>query len=354
MLVNIQFLRFAAALFVVLYHIDPLFPVGSPMRNLLYARQYGFAGVDLFFVISGYIMWYTTQHSHGGSDAWRFLKRRLLRIYSGYWPYFAIALLLLFTLQPEWLAKKRLLESFLLTPMAIPERLIPVSWTLTFELFFYLLFAGLILLQRRWLPQVIAALVVALAVINVTGWLLFEFYTADFLRQTPRLLRIIISPYVMEFLLGSLLCHYTLQATLRWGVPLLLLGVALFLLGGYVNVQLFDARIDSGYFVLQRVALFGSAALCLVYGVVAIERQGRRPWPRASILLGGASYSLYLSHTLIIGLYARWGVVEAAAAMPGWLVWSGLILMILLYSVLHYLWVEHPLYLAGKRRFASR
>jgi peptidoglycan/LPS O-acetylase OafA/YrhL len=94
MLINVQFLRFAAAMLVVVYHvsahirdagIDP-----GPFFQL--SEAVGFAGVDIFFVISGFIMAYTTHAAAGAVDAWAFARRRMARIYSGYWPFFLLAL----------------------------------------------------------------------------------------------------------------------------------------------------------------------------------------------------------------------------------------------------------------------
>lgn len=351
MLVNIQFLRFLAALAVVLFHMDPLF---KSSHSIFHTHLFGFAGVDVFFVISGFIMWHTTRNSQSFDDASRFLKRRFVRIYTGYWPYFLIALVLFWVLDPLALEKKSGVESFLLTPMPISERLIPVSWTLTFELFFYVLFSALMLLDRKWLPYIVSALVLLLIAVNTLGWMFFSFYTAEFLRETPRLLRIIISPYVIEFLLGCLLCHYATVGHLRWGAVSLLLSLLLFAGGGYLNAEVFENRMDTGYFVVQRVAVFGLAAVLLVYGAVALESRQLLLFPKVSLLLGGASYSLYLSHTLIIDLFARTGLVQTSGSLPTWIIWAILLLIIILYSVFHYLYVERPFYAAGRRLLVDR
>ena len=82
MLINIQFLRFAAALAVVVYHAGKhVAATGADPGWLFRAGEaVGFAGVDVFFVISGFIMFHTTRESAGAAAAAEFLKRRVARI----------------------------------------------------------------------------------------------------------------------------------------------------------------------------------------------------------------------------------------------------------------------------------
>ena len=81
MLINLQLLRFLAALPVIAYHTAPhIWASGESRDGLLQTIQlFGFGGVDIFFVISGFIMWHTTLDDRGPADAWRFLRRRAAR-----------------------------------------------------------------------------------------------------------------------------------------------------------------------------------------------------------------------------------------------------------------------------------
>jgi exopolysaccharide production protein ExoZ len=360
MLINIQFLRFAAALAVVLFHAAAYLPQPAPWT--LAAQAVGFAGVDVFFVISGFIMAYTTRHppaqGRRGLAAAGFLERRLARIFTGYWPYLALALPLLWWTAPALLAGKDLLGSLLLLPVPIPERVIPVSWTLTYELYFYLLFALLLLLPVPWMRLVLPLLALLLVLINLVGVLGFGFYEPAFFQQTPPWLRLLISPYVLEFLAGALVCRLYLRGV--QGLAWLALGggLLLFALGGWYNHALLQGGLESGLHVVERVALFGPASVLLVYAAAVLERRGLRLWPGFSRLFGGASYSLYLSHTLLLGLF---GVLwrqpwVAERGLEPWLVpallgWIGLIL---LYSLWHYRYIEVPLYRLARRRLGVR
>ncbi len=94
MLTNIQFLRFVAALLVVFYHTSNHVRMTGVDQGVFFeiAEAVGFAGVDIFFVISGFIMFHTTKKTTGALSMVEFLKRRMARIFSGYWPFFFLAM----------------------------------------------------------------------------------------------------------------------------------------------------------------------------------------------------------------------------------------------------------------------
>ena len=106
MLTNIQLLRFLAALSIVFYHAVPVFRLQDRGSLFEWVQFVGFSGVDVFFVISGFIMWYTTHERNGRAFALGFLKRRLARIYTGYWPYLLIAVLIFLIFEPGVLSRK--------------------------------------------------------------------------------------------------------------------------------------------------------------------------------------------------------------------------------------------------------
>ena len=144
MLVNLQALRFLAALPVLVYHIAPHVWASGVTRGGLLEHMHlvGFGGVDVFFVISGFIMWHTTPGDHGPADAWRFLRRRIARIYSGYWPFLLLAALIWYLYHPDLIPFKNWPLSTTLAPNPAgttdqldPGRLaLPGAWTLRFEM----------------------------------------------------------------------------------------------------------------------------------------------------------------------------------------------------------------------------
>ena len=103
MLLNIQFLRFVAAMLVVLYHTAAQVPDSPSAAHGLFAlgQAIGFAGVDIFFVISGFIMAFTTFDQGGRRASAGFARRRLTRIFSGHWPFFVLTLIIFQWTRPE-------------------------------------------------------------------------------------------------------------------------------------------------------------------------------------------------------------------------------------------------------------
>ncbi len=116
MINNIQALRGIAALLVVFYHSVPHF-TAMGLSNTIFESigKFGYIGVDIFFVISGYVMAKTSSDVEVCPGNGRlFLGKRFARIYLGYWPIFAMTFLAYFFFRPEMLANKELLQSFFL------------------------------------------------------------------------------------------------------------------------------------------------------------------------------------------------------------------------------------------------
>lgn len=344
MLVNVQLLRFIAALAVVLYHAAPLW--SAPPSWVTAFAAMGFSGVDVFFVISGFILWHTTRDRRGSRAAAAFLTRRFARIFTGYWPFFAIAMALWWWFAPHELATKDWVRSLLLVPMPMDQRVIPVSWTLTYELYFYLIFAALL-----WLPLHIRFRVLCLlgsCVLFVAVALALHGGEGDNPSRSPRWLRPLVSPYLLEFLAGALLCRMREAGIHRGGVQALIGSATLFALGGWLNLE--DGyALDGGAQVAQRVAIFGPAAAMLVYAGASLEARGYRFWPSASVLLGGASYSLYLAHPLLLAVFVWLGIGRALPVGETWIILAWLAVT-LGYSVWHHRWLETPCYRAVRVR----
>ena len=150
MLYNIQFLRFVAAMLVVIYHSAAGLPANDSVFQAVFSAggSLGFAGVDIFFVISGFIMAHTSANHSGFTDSFDFVRRRLARIFSGYWPFFVLALVIFGYFRPEHFADSNLLKSFFLWPQTLNHILLELTWTLSYELYFYLLFSLLILFSK--------------------------------------------------------------------------------------------------------------------------------------------------------------------------------------------------------------
>ena len=350
MLTNVQFLRFFAAMLVVFYHMAAHLHASQQAPGLIFgwAETAGFAGVDIFFVISGFIMAWTTSGVSGGAEAMAFARRRLARIYSGYWPFFLLAFGLFTWLGGYYLANAQLLRSFFLWPTELAHLLIPVSWTLIFELFFYLLFSVLIGLSG----QLSREKVIRYIALFVLFWTLYSHfirraYDPGLLEEMNVYEQYLLFPYLLEFLAGAMLAGWLNKNREGRGWAYLLMGLLLFIAGGWINQELFGGKLIEGYHIIWRVLIFGSASVFILTGLVRLENKGWAMLPRFSRLAGGASYALYLCHTLILAGTYQLGLNAWLRGQSGWVAQAAflsLALLMLGYSMVHFRWVERPLH----------
>lgn len=250
---SIQVLRAAAAISVVFFHARSGELTG-----------FGAAGVDLFFVISGFIIAKISQNR----SPLRFAIDRLWRIF----PIYIIALVMFVTFVPIHRTACQDIASLTLLPIGCGSYLTP-AWTLAFELTFYALAA--LTIGR---PKLIFPLVAAVA--------LFAPPIVEPVRSFGNLV-------MFEFLAGVLIANLPLNS--RIGFPALILGAALLLEA--------PAGLSPSPW---RVVVWGIPASLMVYGAVALEwRFAGRRWDWA-VRLGDASYSIYLFHFIMHRAVPMW------------------------------------------------
>tara|TARA_R110002073_G_scaffold29006_2_gene91560 strand:+ start:7473 stop:8600 length:1128 start_codon:yes stop_codon:yes gene_type:complete len=336
---NIQALRALAALLVVVIHIqaNELRAAGDPfLSGWLY---HGVAGVDLFFVISGFIMVHVTRGRFADTrNALRFWFDRALRVYPPVWLFTALAIVGFYVqgTQEFWFSQSGVVESFLLIPQSNPP-LLGVSWTLIHELYFYLVFGLFLLVRERFLPlglglwALIVAAGLALGIDSTSNpWLAVAFH-----------------PHTYEFLLGAAAALILHRGWYRFPWLIAALGLAAFLTGA---IFLGLRGPDDYPAWWGRVLAFGPASALLVLGMAALERdQGVRApvWARR---IGDWSYSLYLSHLLIIAALAHIWTRFARPGLADNVVFITLMLVLpVLFAALAYTMFERPTLRAGKR-----
>ncbi len=344
--INIQFLRAIAALAVMFYHYSLQYLVISvDHTNKFYDlfHSIGYAGVDFFFVISGYIMWITTQKAtHSSTPAFAF--KRLTRIYFGYWPYFLLALIILYFYPHLKPPEANLLGSFFLTEPKTTHLLIQVAWTLQFELYFYFLFALILCLPTQFKARLVW--------IMITAVVAYQLINRLFLTNSEHLglFDFFLSPYCLEFFAGCLLGQFFQTKRIHYAPPLVI-GSALLVFAVYYQTHVIHQSLISHQFVISRVLVFGLAAILIMAALIELEKRGRVFMKRFSLVLGGASYSIYLSHTIAIALtfalgWQTW--VQNNSQSPG--LWVGLFMLLtVIYSVIHYLIIEKPLMVFSNR-----
>lgn len=223
--------------------------------------------------------------------------------------------------------------TFLFWPFSGLEMTFPAlgpGWTLCFEMLFY------------------AAFGLAMAGGRRVGWGLIGLYavlmTAGLIVAAP-VLRFWGAPIIVEFLLGVGIASAWRMAPRRlglWAVGLAVLGFGLGLVVGYGGID--DVRaLNDPWNGLRRVAVWGLPSALLLFGVVRMERTDRAPGrlERAAAFMGDASYSIYLTHVLMIRALGR--LFESGmVALPGDAVVVLTVLASLAAGVAVHLWVERP------------
>lgn len=334
---SVQALRAIAALLVVLFHlriVEARYGDGAPL--LPGAMRFADGGVDLFFVISGFIMATITSGAfRGPAAAARFMGRRAWRILPPYWFYTTLVVILMAVapgVANSSYQDQGTLASYLLWPQEqLP--LLTVGWTLIHEMYFYLVIAGLIASGRRWLLTPALLAWAALVVLANMGTVAAAPWYA-----------LVTNVMTLEFIAGALLGLYWRRIPAAWGTSLLGSGALGFLVALPV-LHLLGAEQGP----VLRTAVFGTASTLLVAGAVMLEdRRGFRvpAWLRA---VGDSSYSLYLSHVFVLSAAGRlWHMSGLTGA---WWQHAGFVACAVALSILaglaSYRWLERPLHRAG-------
>lgn len=295
MIHNLQALRALAAWMVVIHHLRaPLGLIWPPLgETLVFA-----AGVDIFFVLSGYVMVASTRGRDVSPAV--FIRRRLVRIAPLYWAVTAaLVLMLLVGLSPVGVDTWRfrdIVGSFLFLGVersdGYPGPLLGVGWTLAYEAFFYALFGLSLLARAKGVMITIAALIVLVALGKAISPDAFaaRFYTA---------------PILLEFVFGAGLAH--LKLTQRGGA-MLAAGFAGLAVGGAVLAAVAptgDLITPGGAGAAGRAIWFGVPATLIVAGAISLERTGAICRSRFALDQGDASYALYLIHLPLIQIIEK-------------------------------------------------
>lgn len=334
----LQALRGTAALMVLFFHMQPHWDL-VPMLSLAgAATHWGFSGVDIFFALSGFVVYRSALRTIASQGIVVFARKRLLRIYLGYWPVLLlIALLTVFVYEASLPNHRKIIFSTLLLYPNIWDNWLPPAWSLTMEMYFYLWIALIALLPRQIQVRAIVWVALSLAAWGV-AWLMAD-PAGVFDGQQP--LRYGLTGLGIEFLAGALLAHAYDHNIRLFQRPRLLAPLCLALMAGGIALGM-----QSPYFdrvEVMRVASFGVMGTAALALGLTLEQTRFKP-PVWLVLVGNASYSLYLLHTVLLDASGRlrmqWGVASAEAL---WAYMLALPVVIVLISLLWFRCVERPL-----------
>lgn len=314
-------LRCFAAILVVMAHTAMI--SGAHMLHEPFQGRFagGRHGVDLFFVLSGFIISYVHKRDIGEPTRLaNYVFNRVTRIYPAVWIMSGFAFALYMAgyggaAKAAKLAAYKVIASFILLPQP-GDALVNVTWTLKYEVFFYAVFMILII-NLRWgfalllLWQLSALVLSSLFSIDQLGPAGFYFTSLS-----------------LEFSIGlactwalvsgpcNAKCYNWLHSQLvLW--TLCLVGAVTFMFGMLTKPGARETAMEAGngvmaghFWSINVPCALGSAIL--IISLVLLERAGRIKVPKILVFLGNASYSIYIVHfsivTLVVGLIVRYRI----------------------------------------------
>ena len=357
---NIQGMRAIAALIVVSAHI---FQNIAPMRThwtKTFLSVVGGAGVDIFFVISGFIIYHVMRRAIASMDAvgkgraaYVFAMKRFIRIYPLYWIVFGTSYLVMAWAPPAESPPHEPLFQLLALIDNVPNFYVSVAWTLTFEVYFYAVVGlSLLLLARQ------AMVGVAIWFAMVGGATLLGLWF-----PWSRPLDFVFAPLVLEFLLGIAVAmlidrgFHRFHGALLVGAFIWMAIGTLFLMPSLFvqNVAHWGRLVAITRSFALHVVCWGMPAAIFIYGIVVLETRQRWIMPRVLQCFGNASYSIYLWHVVVFNAVAEicmrlgWVGVVSLTALTAFMVAIGLGI-----GLLSYHFLEKPLLRLLGQRFLGR
>jgi exopolysaccharide production protein ExoZ len=283
-LVYIQILRLLAAVAVVAFHAWGVAPDGFkvPESAIAFVLAHGGHGVDLFFVISGFIIFYAT-HRATLTPA-DFLRRRIERIAPLYFlvtlAVTALAVMLPATFGTEgWYSPRHILKSLAFIAFTDGEMpVVYVGWSLEYEMYFYLAVALLMALTRdvwRNIVMIFSALAILGRIPGIDAALGNYAFFVD--------------PMILEFVLGVIAAHIFVDGRVGWPISI---AAACAIVAILVTEP------------ANRVIVSGIPSACLVIAAAFLSRTRIDPSWLEHVLarLGDASYSIYLAQVQTVSL----------------------------------------------------
>lgn len=298
----LQIFRGLAALLVLFHHTDDIL---SNHHNYHYFGgifEPGWSGVDFFFVLSGFIIYYIHYKDIGKPNAFKpFIQKRFIRVYPMTW-LVVIPIIPMFFLFPgfgdpgvqtnPWVILKQLF----LFPQ---ERVVlDVSWTLSHEILFYLLF-GLLIISGRTIVKTVIGIWILLTLLSMVNIINFESWGLNFL----------ISPFHIEFVFGCIAAYVYLNYNLKKSsMYILVFGVLLFISTWVLRLLEILPK-----YQVESILLFGTSSFFIVLGSVYISIN-KTNWSKIFLFIGDASFSIYLTHfpaiSLLNKMFATLGLYE--------------------------------------------
>lgn len=283
---NIQAMRGIASLIVFFVHLFSTRPGMVPAWIEQSVYTVGPAGVDIFFVISGFVVTLSAFKTSGKlnpkKESIQFILKRISRVYPTYWIVLAIACIISppVWLSPDWLPHTSLVHLATLTYTYNYK--VMVAWTLVYEMFFYLVLSVLIIFGReRFFPLLFVWIFFEILVIALTNT-----YDKNLAGYVP------FNPQIIQFSAGCIVAFIVKELKTGYGKEVLFGGIILFFAMCYVNITL------ANWTPWTRTLTLTLPCAMMIYGAAVSEIQSTFKFKAPILWLGDVSFSLYLWHQI--------------------------------------------------------
>ena len=337
---SIQALRGLACLLVVIFHANhsffglPKYWADRPLGDFF--EFGGHAGVDYFFVLSGFIIYVAHRRDLGDrSRLARFAWRRFSRVYPVYW-IVLLALIPVFFVVPNFgtgIERQAgpIVDAFALVHVFSSKTILTVAWTMFHEVAFYAAFAAMIFNFRAG-----ATVFAGWTALGIAPLAIPSLEAAD-----PSTL---MSPLHCLFAMGVAAGWLATNRQMRAAPFLAAFGAGIIAAAAVADVKT-DAAANHWPVLVDWLALaYGAGSALLILGCVELERSGRLAIPRLPVFFGDASYSIYLVHDVTMSALAKLAlVITGIVALPHLAIFCVLIALSTAAGVAYHLAVERPL-----------
>jgi exopolysaccharide production protein ExoZ len=297
-----------------------------------FRSRWGGMGVDLFFVISGFVLYLSTRDS----TTWKqYLINRVSRVVPTYWIMTSLLVFIVIFLPNAIRTAQFTVPHFLLSLAFFPHwepgsstRIFPIyaiGWTLMYEWYFYISFMLFMSIKKHLLLKFFVFLLTVIVGANLILKFNHDFALVTFFSF----------PIILEFFLGVVIAHLYIEKKVSLGLPaqvLLALSAVLlfvFMLGYHKQ--------------FGRVVCAGIPAAILVFSLVGMDARGKIREVRLFSLVGDASYSLYLIHPFVYGAIRLAYNKKYFENVPLFIVYFFSLFLVITVAVVFYRFVEVPL-----------
>jgi len=325
---GIEYARGLAAVMVVFYHAARHMKLNIGYLPMGGIAQFGHAGVDFFFVLSGFIIFYIHNKDIGQPNRLPYyVQRRFTRIFPLYWTVFISQIVLSTLFSSHHLPEISFLyQSFFLLP-TVTDPYVGVAWSLQQEIIFYIIFSVVIsnfkfgfFAISIWFSLIVANWLLIIPVSSNT------FTTKIFL------------DYNIEFYFGMLAAWLTIKRLISNTLLFLAVGSVLFIGTGTAE----NLNLINGYTSGARLA-YGLSSFLMILGFVGLRKIDGLIGITLNTL-GTASYSIYLTHLIFIGIVYK--VLEFTGLFsqpPDWFIYIILSISGIIGGIFVSKFIEYPL-----------